>query len=826
LYTVPLFHAGGIYLFLTRAIYWANPVALGIVDRPISADLAVECLDNLDVQGILLAPFVLEEMSKSTRCIQALAKLKMVIFGGSNLNKDAGDKLSQGGVKLVNAIAATEFSPFPMYIQPDPELWQYFVVNSDILGAEWRKIGVDDGDNVYRLVIVRQNEHPSYQTCFYTFPDIQEYDTGDIYKPHHTLPNYWLYCGRSDNIIVFSNGEKINPTSIEETLERRHGIKGALVFGFGRMQAGLLIEPLEYPKDDQEAEKFIDELWPTVEIVNKDTASHGRISREFIILSNSEKPLPRGGKGSIQRANAVKLYQEEIDGLYEGGVNIATIPPLDLRSSDAVLGSIKELFQTRIGYKGEDLNPDTDFFVAGIDSLQVVNASRLIQGSLEAAGHIDIDVPVRFLYSNPTLRRLSNHIHSAVQGKAQLEHGDDSSETEAMERLWRKYTEGLPQARENRPDTLEEGRTVILTGSTGNLGSYILDLLTRDAAVQSVICLNRTGDGGKTRQVEAMEQRGLDRTWNDSKCTFLHADITKQDFGLGQDTYNKLLKDTDLFIHNAWVVNFNIPFETFEPQLQGVRNIADFATKSSKRVVVTFLSSVGTVDRWDTAKNGPVPEERVEDLSLPTNGYGRSKLIGSLILEEAARKGDFPFAILRIGQVAGPESDAGVWAKHELIPSLIASSLHLRALPKDVAHLSRVDWTPVEKIAGMVLDVSGVRQGVPAGDTSGYFHGVNPAATEWAQLASAMQEFYGKERLPELVDFEEWVARLKRSGSQEAVGKNPGVLLLDTYREICTAAQEPVVLEVRRTLDRSPSMRSVTAITPGLMQHWCGQWGF
>ncbi|KAI1097853.1 hypothetical protein F4804DRAFT_326332 [Jackrogersella minutella] len=193
----PLFHAGGLYLFFTRAIYWGNPVALGIIDRPLSSDLVVECLKNLDVEGILLAPIILEQMSQNAHHIESLSRLKMVIFGGSSLSRDAGDKLSRGGVKLVNAIASTEFSPFPHYVQNDPSLWQYFVINSDIFGAEWRKIGVED--DVYRLVVVRKTEDPGYQTCFYTFPDINEFDTGDIYKPHPTLPDYWIHCGRSDS---------------------------------------------------------------------------------------------------------------------------------------------------------------------------------------------------------------------------------------------------------------------------------------------------------------------------------------------------------------------------------------------------------------------------------------------------------------------------------------------------------------------------------------------------------------------------------------------------------------------------------------------------
>ncbi|KAI2465615.1 hypothetical protein F4781DRAFT_408665 [Annulohypoxylon bovei var. microspora] len=821
----PLFHAGGLYLFFTRAIYWGNPVALGVADRPLSADLAVECLKNVDVEGILLAPMVLEEMSQSAHYIQALSKLKMVIFGGSHLSRDSGNKLSSGGVKLVNAIAATEFSPFPMYVQSDPDLWQYFVINSDIFGAEWRRMEVED--DVYRLVIVRKNEHPGYQTCFYTFPDNQEYDTGDIYKPHPTLPDYWLYCGRLDNIVVFSSGEKINPTAIEEKLERHPLVKGALVLGFGRLQAGLLVEPLKHPKDDQETQQFIDNVWPSVEEVNRETGSHGQISRSFVMFSNPQKPLPRGGKGSIQRANALKLYQEEIDELYEKGGEVAdaTVTPIDLGSVDALVESIRQLFQLRVGHKGKGLDPDTDFFSAGIDSLQVINACRLIRAGLQVAGH-DIDVPTRAIYSNPTLRQLSTYIYSTARDGTVSVSGDDKHATQAMETLRKRYTKDYPKARENRQDPVYQGQTVILTGSTGNLGSYLLDLLTRDPAVERVICLNRADDGGKKRQAEAMEQRGLNETWNGSKCTFLHADTTQRDFGLGHETYSKLLKDVDRFIHNAWRVDFNIQFESFEPQLQGVRNIANFAAQASKRVAVTFISSVGTVGQWDSLKRGPVPEERLEDMSLPSNGYGRSKMIGSLILEDIAKHGDFPVVIIRVGQIAGSEAGAGIWAKRELIPSVIASSLYLKALPSGLARMSRVDWTPVEKIASMVLEISGASERVPARDISGYFHGVNPTASSWNQLALAVQDFYGKDRLPELISLKDWVSRLEKSRTQGSLDANPGIKLLDTFREMCAGAQEPVILDTRRILERSPSMRSATAITPDLMKRWCSQWEF
>lgn len=84
---------------------------------------------------------------------------------------------------------------------------------------------------MYEQVIVRKGKKPGLQGFFYTFPNDDEYQTKDLYKPHPSLPNHWMYYGRAENIIVFSNGEKLNPITIEEIVEGHPQVKGALVVG-------------------------------------------------------------------------------------------------------------------------------------------------------------------------------------------------------------------------------------------------------------------------------------------------------------------------------------------------------------------------------------------------------------------------------------------------------------------------------------------------------------------------------------------------------------------------------------------------------------------
>jgi thioester reductase-like protein len=226
-----------------------------------------------------------------------------------------------------------------------------------------------------------------------------------------------------------------------------------------------------------------------------------------------------------------------------------------------------------------------------------------------------------------------------------------------MKRIYENLTRDLPPAIPGRQEPSDVDQTVVLTGSTGMLGSYLLDLMVNNSRVKTVICLNKADDGGAKKQLEAMKSRGLSTSY--AKAEFRHVDISLPDFGLPPSLLARPLHETDRWIHNAWPVNFNFSVESFEPHIRGVRNVADFAAKAEKRVAVAFISSIGTTEGWTL--DSPIPETSLDDLNLPTAGYGRSKLVGSLVLEQVAKAGDFPAAIIRVGQVAGPLTPRRYW---------------------------------------------------------------------------------------------------------------------------------------------------------------------
>ena len=86
---------------------------------------------------------------------------------------------------------------------------------------------------------------------------------------------------------------------------------------------------------------------------------------------------------------------------------------------------------------------------------------------------------------------------------------------------------------------------VLLTGSAGSLGSYILDLLLDDPLVSKIYCLSRN-ESARKDQTESNTKRDLSTNFN--KVSFLVSDLAKELFSLNQDVYQEMLQSVNYII--------------------------------------------------------------------------------------------------------------------------------------------------------------------------------------------------------------------------------------------------------------------------------------
>ena len=343
--------------------------------------------------------------------------------------------------------------------------------------------------NQYEMVLVRNAKLDYLQGVFLTFPDINEWPTKDLYSKHPSKADHWHYECRADDIIVFNNGEKVNPLTMQQAISNHPDIAGALVAGSGRFQSSLILEPLKPVKSAVDREALVEKVWPTIQRANEECVAHGRVDRDFILFTDPGRPFLRAGKGTIQRNLSIQLYKDEIEALYKA---MSAVEPssvqVDLSDASSVRSSLRAVISATAG--SEPLADDADFFTHGVDSVHVIRLVRFVNKAL--GGSV---ITSQGVYSNGSINRLTDLV---------MKHKDLGNQEPEMNRIanmnhiFDKYASDIPISARVVSNSTE----VILTGSTGSLGSYILHRLLETPSIHHIHCFNRTVDA-KDRQTHS-----------------------------------------------------------------------------------------------------------------------------------------------------------------------------------------------------------------------------------------------------------------------------------------------------------------------------------
>ena len=218
---------------------------------------------------------------------------------------------------MINAYASTELGASNILIKKDPEDWPWHLFHPHYNGFEFREVSGES--DLHELFVHKVGALP--QQLFCIFPHLEEWPMKDLFRRHPTKPHLWRLEGRSDDLIVLSDGCKINPVAIETAIREAPGVRDVLILGSKRHRPAAIIEPAsfeEIAKADKDIQNdFIDKMWPFVESCNKTFSASAQLARELIMIAKPDKPFPRSGKRTVQRGASLHLYTAEIDKLYE-----------------------------------------------------------------------------------------------------------------------------------------------------------------------------------------------------------------------------------------------------------------------------------------------------------------------------------------------------------------------------------------------------------------------------------------------------------------------------------------------------------------------------
>jgi acyl-CoA synthetase (AMP-forming)/AMP-acid ligase II len=185
-------------------------------------------------------------------------------------------------------------------------------------------------DDLYSAVFVRNSEPGEIQSIFCVFPELDEFDTKDLFRlvSGSGEERVWTHHGRSDDLQCFRSGGKWHPVTTERRILAEHSslIQEVLITGTGLAKSVVLLEPtakLRLQLNESRGERgtanhetvggeFLDQIWLTMERINEELPVYARVERSRFIFTDAARPMLRTGKGNVQRRQTVKEYEKEI----------------------------------------------------------------------------------------------------------------------------------------------------------------------------------------------------------------------------------------------------------------------------------------------------------------------------------------------------------------------------------------------------------------------------------------------------------------------------------------------------------------------------------
>ena len=246
-------------------------------------------------------------------------------------------------------------------------------------------------------------------------------------------------------------------------------------------------------------------------------------------------------------------------------------------------------------------------------------------------------------------------------------------------------------------------RSVILTGATGFLGTWIAACLLENKETKIYTVVRATTD------TEAANR--LTRLWwtNDvlrlsigNRIIPIAGDITKENLGVNPERQRELIAEVTHIIHAAAAVGIKETEEVlWQVNVLGTRNVLEFAKRISTHHSLKRFSHVSTA-YVAGSKQGNVYETDLSDNGFESL-YERSKFEAECILDQY--KNEYPLSVFRPGLIVGDSRSGEITSFNTLYyPLKLYMKNQLRMLPIRGAH--RINLVPVDYVSSAVVKLT------------------------------------------------------------------------------------------------------------------------
>lgn len=264
----------------------------------------------------------------------------------------------------------------------------------------------------------------------------------------------------------------------------------------------------------------------------------------MITVTHPSKPFQLTAKGTPRRHISLKEYDADIESLYqkvEESTQVDVAVPADW-NEDTMRVYIRGVVTSVM--RAPTLADDDDLFQQGCDSLQATYIRNALMHALRSTTKVSVHaIPTNVVYNHPSINAMTEFFLRLLAGDTLDADTEHKKRLERMQKMLEKYSIDFAKPRW-ASENVNQGETVLITGSTGRLGSHLLSQMLQQPDVRRIYALNR-GTSGHDRQLQAFVTWGLDPALLEGgdKVVFCAADLAEKDLGLGNSLYEEVSFD-------------------------------------------------------------------------------------------------------------------------------------------------------------------------------------------------------------------------------------------------------------------------------------------
>ncbi|PSR77536.1 hypothetical protein BD289DRAFT_494214 [Coniella lustricola] len=342
------------------------------------------------------------------------------------------------------------------------------------------------------------------------------------------------------------------------------------------------------------------------------------------------------------------------------------------------LWRLKNLWQDVIGARvaglGMDLGPSTNFFRVGGNSLLAIRLQSRIRQTFS------VSIPLVKFMGAETLAEMAAIIDEAASITV-IDWNEETALPEIPNSLIEINTTTTTD------NSRRQGKTVIVTGSTGFLGRHLLPILAADPHIATIHCI-----------AVRDEASGQPRTcpFSSNKIVYHRGNLTMALLGLREDIFHDLASQGDLILHlgasrSVWD-KYHVLRAT---NLQSTKELIKMA--APRHIPIHFISTIAaaanTTSSLATSSTPPSPDG--------ANGYVASKWASERALTNAADSIGVPCTIYRFLPVEHHEA-----APKQLIDELVGFVESTGLEPDPSGWDGLLYLAPLEQVTQMLYEAA------------------------------------------------------------------------------------------------------------------------